>query len=121
MHLEHTLPRLEIDHEQLKVVKCDARSMLFVHEADNLTTHVKIGTRSNVVVRQTRLEKLLQIKAVDGSENEKHLIVSSFPFDLFFVVCFSLVIISQLEKHGLVLCCSTSYARDIIVGLIQLV
>jgi hypothetical protein len=40
VHLKDTLPRLEIDHEQLEVVEGYSRSIDFVHETDNLATNV---------------------------------------------------------------------------------
>lgn len=70
VHLEYALPRLEVDHEELKVVESDSRSILLVHQADDLATHVKVGTAANVVVWKTSFEKLLKVEAGDRSEKK---------------------------------------------------
>lgn len=68
VHLEHALPRLEVDHEQLKVVESYSRSILLVHQADDLATNVEVGTAANVVVWKTSFEKFLKVEAGDRSK-----------------------------------------------------
>jgi hypothetical protein len=51
VHLEHSLPRFEIDHEELEIVEGYSRSIDFIHETDNLATNIQVGTASNVIIR----------------------------------------------------------------------